>query len=312
MHPSTFLLIVVAAGAAVVHGHPAANTPAAQFWEQALPGSPMPDAIADGVQRGIDHSPLVEHYTASPSISPCTLFDSTCSPQAVAETGIFFHETQLRPGSTMTLSFPAEATPAILPRDVSEEVPFTNVDDVLDAFNIVPGSAEAEQVRNTLSRCQAPPIAGEVKSCTTSLEATVQSAMRMLGVGADNHAGGDVWAAASELPGAGLPRQPYAVVAAAPVVGGRYASCHTLPFPYAVYQCHIARRGYRAYKVSLTGLRDGAAVAMLAFCHLDTASWNTAHPAFEVLHTKPGCAPVCHFMSYGNLAFVRTATTDLL
>ncbi|TVU01065.1 hypothetical protein EJB05_53498, partial [Eragrostis curvula] len=49
------------------------------FWEQALPGSPMPDAIADGVQRGIDHSPLVEHYTASPSISACTLFDSTCT-----------------------------------------------------------------------------------------------------------------------------------------------------------------------------------------------------------------------------------------
>ncbi|TVU02841.1 hypothetical protein EJB05_51627, partial [Eragrostis curvula] len=306
MHPSTFLLIVVATVVALAHGHPAANTPAAQFWEQALPGTPMPDAIADRVQKGINHSPLLAHYTASPSVSACTLFDSTCSAQAVAETGIFFHEAQLRPGSTMTLSFPAEADPAILPHDVAEKVPFANLDDVLAAFNIVPGSAEAEQVRDTLSKCQAPPIAGEVKSCTASLEATVQSAMRMLG--ADNHAGGDVWAAASELPAAGLPRQPYAVVAAAPVDGGRYVSCHTVPFPYAVYQCHIhtAPAGYRAYKVSLTGVHDGSAVAMLAFCHLDTAGWNAAHPAFQVLQTKPGGSPVCHFMTYGNLAFVKT------
>ncbi|TVU02836.1 hypothetical protein EJB05_51622 [Eragrostis curvula] len=36
--------------------------------------------------RGIDHSPLEEHYTASPSISACTLYESTCSPQKVAET----------------------------------------------------------------------------------------------------------------------------------------------------------------------------------------------------------------------------------
>ncbi|TVT97152.1 hypothetical protein EJB05_57619, partial [Eragrostis curvula] len=288
----------------MVDGHTADDTPAAQFWEQALPGTPMPHAIADGVQKGIYHSPLVEHYTASLSISACTLFDSTCSPKAVAETGIFFHETQLRPGSAMTLSFPAEAAPAILPRDVAEKVPFTNAGDVIAAFNIVPGSAEAAQVRDTLSRCQAPPIAGEIKSCTTSLEATVQSAMSMLGVG-----GGDVWAAASELPRAGLPRQPYAVMAASPVDGGLYVSCHTVPFPYAVYQCHIAKNGYRAYKVSLTGVHGGSAVAMLAFCHLDTAGWNSAHPAFEVLHTKPGGSPVCHFMSYGNLAFIKTTGT---
>lgn len=52
MHTFAFLLIVVAAGAGVVHGHPAANTPAAQFWKQALPDTPMPKAIADLVQEG--------------------------------------------------------------------------------------------------------------------------------------------------------------------------------------------------------------------------------------------------------------------
>jgi hypothetical protein len=29
---------------------------------------------------------------------------------------------------------------------------------------------------------------------------------------------------------------------------------------------------------------------------------------FEVLHTRPGGTPVCHFMPYGNLAFIKKAT----
>jgi hypothetical protein len=54
MHPFAFLLMMVATGTAMVDGSPAANTPAAsQFWEQALPGTPMPEAIADLVQEGI-------------------------------------------------------------------------------------------------------------------------------------------------------------------------------------------------------------------------------------------------------------------
>ncbi|TVU40156.1 hypothetical protein EJB05_13606, partial [Eragrostis curvula] len=45
--------------------------------------------------------------------------------------------------------------------------------------------------------------------------------------------------------------------------------------------------------VSLRGLREhGPGVAMAAICHLNTSSWNPAYPAFEILHTKPGGAPL--------------------
>ncbi|CAL4905330.1 unnamed protein product [Urochloa decumbens] len=303
MHPSTILLIVGVAGGALVHGHETdPNTPAAQFWQQALPSTKMPEAIADFVKNGIEHSPLVDHYYALPSISVCTLFSSACNPRTVAETGIFFHESRLLPGSTMTLSFPAEAETAILPHDIADTVPFGNLGDVLAAFNIPAGSGEADQVRHTLSRCQEPPVSGEVKSCTTSLESTVQSAMDMLGT-----VNGDqgVWAATSELPRGGLPRQPYVVQAVAPLDGDRYVSCHKVPFPYAVYQCHVAGNAYRAYVVSLSGLRGDKVASMLAFCHVDTSSWNPAHPAFKILNTRPGGTPVCHFMPYGDLAFVK-------
>jgi hypothetical protein len=135
--------------------------------------------------------------------------------------------------------------------------------------------------------------------------------MDMLGTVVDSGDEG-VWAATSELPRGGLPRQAYMVQGVAPLDGDRYVSCHKVPFPYAVYQCHIAgtTMGYRAYVVSLSGLGRGGgrpAASMLAFCHVDTSSWNPAHPAFEILNTRPGGSPVCHFMPYGDLAFVKRA-----
>ncbi|TVU49243.1 hypothetical protein EJB05_00542, partial [Eragrostis curvula] len=94
--------------------------------------------------------------------------------------------------------------------------------------------------------------------------------------------------------------------------GDRHVACHDEPFPYAVFQCHMTgRSATRAYMITVqSGVRgnDPAAttVAMSALCHRDTSSWNPAHPAFEILGTKPGGAPVCHFMPYANLVFGQT------
>lgn len=157
---------------------------------------------------------------------------------------------------------------------------------------------------DTLGRCEEPPVAGEVKSYTTSLESTVQRAMDMLGIGTTGVVtDGSVWAVTSELPAGGLPRQPYEVEAVAPLAGSRYVSCHRVPFPYGVYQCHISV-GYTAYVVSLRGLHGGQVASVLAFCHVDTSGWNPAHPAFGILGTHPGGTPVCHFTQYGDLAFI--------
>ncbi|XP_062202790.1 protein RAFTIN 1B-like [Phragmites australis] len=307
MHPSALLLVLVAAGIAGVRGHPAAaGTPAARFWEEVLPGTPMPEAIAELVQEGIDRSPLKERYAAPyflPSACLGYTYQITCgkpppSEEAEAVTGLFFHEAQVRTGSVMTVSFPPAATPAILPRDVAEKVPFASVTDVLTTFNIPPRSAEAMQVRDTLRGCRAPPLAGEQKACATSLEGTVRSAMGMLGTTTS----GKVWAAASALPRDGLPRQEYVVSAVSPLDGDRHVACHDEPYPYAVFQCHMTgRSSTKAYMITLSG--RSPAVTMAALCHRDTSNWNPAHPAFEMLGTQPGGAPVCHFMPYANLVF---------
>lgn len=191
-----------------------------------------------------------------------------CMASLAAPTGIFFHEAQLRPGITMAISFPAEAEPPILPHDLAEKVPFANLSAVLATFNIRTGSAEASHVAATLSLCQTPPHAGELKACTTSLESTVRSAMNML-IGRSTGDGDDhgMWVATSVLPAGGLPRQLYEVQAVTKLDGDRYVGCHKLPFPYRVYQCHMtAGLTDKAFVVSLRGLVGGGPTAkMLGF-----------------------------------------------
>jgi hypothetical protein len=240
------------------------------------------------------------------------VYVSVCSVERVkkAGTGLFFHEEQVRVGTTMTVSFSPAAVPAILPHDVAEKVPFGDLtaEDVAARFAIAPGSNMAAQVVDTLRACQAPPshshshshAGGERHACAASLEDMVRAAMRTLGTAA----AGRVWVAASGIPRAGLPLQPYAVEAVVPLTGDHHVACHDEPYPYAVFRCHkIGLSMTKAYAVTLRGLRGGPKVAMAVICHLDTSDWNPAYPAFEMLHTKPGESSVCHFMPYANLLF---------
>ncbi|KAK3136945.1 hypothetical protein QOZ80_5BG0445480 [Eleusine coracana subsp. coracana] len=330
MHPSTLILMIMvaAATAAEVVGNPADGTPAARFWEAAIPGTPMPGPLAELVQKGIDDSPLAKNFSGPYlSIRMCLghIYVSVCSVDRVkaAGTGLFFNEDQVRVGATMTISFAAAGVPAVLPHAAAEKllVPFGNnnltVDDIISRFNIAPGSEMASQVGDTLRLCHqlvAPSHAGggeEKKSCAASVEDMVREATRTLGL-----AGGEeAWVAASEVPGAGLPLQEYAVEAVTPLAGDDHVACHDEPFPYAVFRCHkIGVSATKAYAISLRGLRisgPAAGVTMAVICHLDTSGWNPAYPAFEMMGTKPGESSVCHFMPYANLLFGKKTANEM-
>lgn len=264
----------------------------------------------------IEDSPLAKNFSGPYlSIGMCLghIYVSVCSVERVkaAGTGLFFHEDQVRIGSTMTVSFAAAGVPAVLPHALAKKLPFGNltVDDVTTKFNILPGSEMAAQVGDTLRLCQAPPYAGEHKACAASVEGIVRAAMRTLGL-----AGGEeAWVAASEVPRAGLPLQKYVVEAVAPLAGDDHVACHDEPYPYAVFRCHkIGTSATKAYVISLRGLQiPGPAVTMAVICHLDTSGWNPRYPAFEMMSIKPGESSVCHFMPYANLLFGKKTAEEI-
>lgn len=148
------------------------------------------------------------------------------------------------------------------------------------------------------------------KACATSLESTVQAAMRMMG-----RSSKPVWAVASKgLPASdGLPLDAYVIEAVTLLEGNRHIGCHIIPYPYAVYHYHTTGQPTKAYVVPLRGQREQSArVQLAAVCHLSTSNWNPTYLAFEILHTRPGGAPVCHFMGYANLVFGKKAAKTLL
>jgi hypothetical protein len=256
----------------------------------------------------MDHSPLKESYSATndPLSRSMKYFKWHGNHDyGMPPSGCFFHEALLRVGSTMSVFLPPVTTKGSLPRDVQEVVSFGSLDGTLAMFNITPGSAEAAEVDETLRECFDPPHPGEQKACTTSVQDTVLAATRMLG-----DPTGGVWAAASALTNAGLPRRSYVVQEVARLPGERLVSCHVEPFPYAVYRCHyMPERPSRAYAISIQGLGGGEEsssrplVAMVAVCHLDTSDWDPVHPAFKMMRSRPGGAPVCHFLPYANMVF---------
>jgi hypothetical protein len=76
MHSTVLFLIVAAiSAAAAVHGHrPADGTPAARFWEEVLPGTPMPDALVELVQKGVSFSGLFSTLAKLQSL-PFSIFN---------------------------------------------------------------------------------------------------------------------------------------------------------------------------------------------------------------------------------------------
>jgi hypothetical protein len=260
---------------------------------------------------GIDHSPLQEDQRRNwvNTQAPWSIIYRdyrSFAHEIEVPSGFFFRISQVRVGGTMKVSLPAEVVPAILPRAVAEKLPFNNLADVLSLFNITPSSPAAAKINDTLSRCQAPDPAGEKKACATSLEGTVKTAVRML----LSTTSRPVWAVASKgLRANGrLPLQPYVIEAIRPLDGNRHVGCHVVTYPYAVYHCHTTGQPTKAYVVTLRGLREhGLGVQLAAICHLNTSTWNPAYPAFQMVHTRPGGVPVCHFMRIANLVFGEKA-----
>jgi hypothetical protein len=218
----------------------------------------------------------------------------------------FFHEKEVRVGNSMNFYFPPpQTTPlGLLPRRVAESIPFSSsaLPSVLSRLDIPKDSTLAATMQLTLEMCEMPRHSAEEvqQFCATSLEALVDGAVKALGT----H---NISPMTSDLPYSGSPPlQPYTIRAVHPVESSAFMSCHYPDYPYTVYACHHVR-STRVYKMKMEGRLSGNEVTLVVVCHPDTSDWDPNYVAFKVLGSKPGGAPVCHFVPYGNIVWRKNA-----
>ncbi|KAI3977408.1 hypothetical protein MKX01_000321 [Papaver californicum] len=210
---------------------------------------------------------------------------------------LFFLEKDLHLGKKMNLQFVKTTSGAtLLPRQLAKSIPFSSnkLTDILDQFSVDPSSEEAEVIKDTIRKCEEPTVAKEEKHCATSLESMIDFSTSKLGK--------NVNALATEINKEETKKQQYVIQSGVKKMNGDHAVvCHGQSYLYAVYFCH-ATHSSRAYTVPLVGA-DGTKVKAVAVCHIDTASWNPKHLAFQVLKVKPGTAPICHFLPEDHIVW---------
>ncbi|KAI5354680.1 hypothetical protein L3X38_007575 [Prunus dulcis] len=215
---------------------------------------------------------------------------------------IFFSEKDIRPGTSMTLTFSGNSnTAAFVPRKTADSIPFSSnkLPEIFSQFSVKPESVEADIIKGTIEECESSGIRGEEKYCATSLESMVDFSTSKLG--------GNIQAISTEAE-KGATLQKYTIIPGVKkLAAGKSVVCHKQTYPYAVFYCH-ATKTTRAYVVPLKGA-DGLEAKAVAVCHTDTSEWNPKHLAFQVLKVKPGTVPVCHFLPKDHIVWVPKKST---
>lgn len=197
-------------------------------------------------------------------------------------------------------------SPRLLPRDESDSIPFSSsqLSYILDLFSFPKKSPQAEAIANTLKECEDEPMKGETKFCATSLESMLDATRGMFGLDTEFKP-----LTTNFISNHSIELQNYTVLEEVKEVSAhKMLACHTMPYPYKVYYCHGQKSDHKVFEIKLEG-DNGERVDALGVCHVDTSQWDPDHVAFQVLGTRPGLGPVCHFFPTDNLVWVVSNST---
>lgn len=226
--------------------------------------------------------------------------------QAAIDENIFFTTNDLRVGKSIPIYFSTKSPstyPHLLPREESDSIPFSSsqLPNLLDFFSFPKHSPQARAMEHTLSQCELPPLRGETKFCATSLESMLDSTRGVFGLGTQFRV-----LTTKLLSRHTAAFQNYTVLEKPnEILSPEIVACHSMPYPYAVFYCHVKDGEHRVFEVLLGG-ENGERVEALGVCHVDTSQWDPDHAAFRVLGTRPGGSPVCHFFPADNLIWVAS------
>jgi len=317
------VLLYVAVASEAMHAK-SSTSPTLSYWHLNLPTTPIPDTLRelisplssqktsellDAIREGKkvsmgepDRTPKLgrkvgNHNYGSAADDADIIADPFLST-------FYFLQKDLHTGTKLTLyskllkrSSP-DSRVFFLPRRLAEAIPFSSdkLSVALEKLDISQGSDTALAMKKTLKGCEGPADSGERKYCATSLESMIDYATSTLGTSSLN-------VLETNVP-CKLESQQYTITGIPfhSKSGSDSVVCHSETYAYAVYYCHESQHTTTA-RVSLKG-EDGSSGEGVAVCHTDTSGWNPQHLAFKVLNVKPGGAPVCHFVSNGEVLWL--------
>ncbi|OIT07143.1 PREDICTED: BURP domain protein USPL1-like [Nicotiana attenuata] len=225
-----------------------------------------------------------------------------------SQLNIFFTPKDLNIGKKMPLFFAIKdpsTSPQLLSRKEADSIPFssTNLPYLLDFFLFSKESPQAKAIEDTFFHCEISAMKGESKFCATSLESMLDWAKEILGHNTQLKVYTTDFIKKSPVT-----LQNYTILQKPKeILAPKIVACHTLPYPYAVFYCHMQKGENKLFKISLLG-ENGDRIEAAAICHMDTKQWNHDHVAFRVLKVQPGSSPVCHFFPADNLVWVPSSS----
>ncbi|XP_043710496.1 polygalacturonase non-catalytic subunit AroGP2-like [Telopea speciosissima] len=222
------------------------------------------------------------------------------TPLSIAKQGglPFFRESMVKEGGFMLV--PDLRDPisykSFLPRPLASKIPFfySQIEELKKLFGVVDESNMDEYIQNTLETCEKSPIQDE-HICVISVEDLIDFIVKKLG----HHI--CVWSTESiegsyENVTIGAVKLIYGNLSEPPVL------CHSQPFPFQVYYCHVLQE-VKIYAVDMHA-RKKMNHAIMA-CHYDTSAWNPNHNAFKLLGYGPGLIEVCHWINENALVWTK-------
>ncbi|XP_042490563.1 polygalacturonase non-catalytic subunit AroGP2-like [Macadamia integrifolia] len=223
-------------------------------------------------------------------------------PLSIASQGglPYFRESMVKEGSFMPIPDLRDqmSYKSFLPRTLASKFPFsfTQIKEFKKLFGVVDNTNMDEYIQNNLKLCEKSPNQGEQCTCATSAEDLIDFVTEKLG----HHI--DIWSTESvegsyENVTIGAMKLVYGNFSEAPTL------CHSLPFPFQVYYCHVLWK-VKVYAVELHARKKMNHVIMA--CHYDTSTWNPNHLAFKLLSFGPGLIEVCHWINENGMVWTKS------
>ncbi|XP_042477258.1 polygalacturonase-1 non-catalytic subunit beta-like [Macadamia integrifolia] len=212
----------------------------------------------------------------------------------------FFRESMMKDGGF--ISVPDLRDPmsykSFLPRSLSSKIPFSfaRIKELKKIFGVADESNMNKFIQDTLKLCEKRPNRCEQSICAISAEDLIDFVVEKFGhnvrVWSTENVDGsyeNVTIGSVKLIHGNLSQPP--------------ALCHSLPFPFQVYYCHVLQK-VKIYDVDIYAREK--VNHMIMACHYDTSTWNPNHLAFKLLGFGPGLIEVCHWMNENGVVWTKS------